>query len=97
MAAERKFTHKGVTVLVYRKSIKLTGMHDVIYMGHEPSDDQVKRMIDAIQAAASPVYRTGYPKHSEGHPVRSRLRKHPSLFDRPPSLRERFIRWWYKL
>lgn len=49
MTAVRKFHHAGVTVLVYAKSVKLSGMHDCIYFGHEPNEDQIRRMIDAVQ------------------------------------------------
>lgn len=83
MSADRKFTHRGVTVLIWSKSIKITGMHDNIYLGAAPDDDQIKRMIDAIQRAAESPAQAAWTRHN--NPPR-RL-----------SMRERFLRWWYGL
>ncbi|WLJ71102.1 hypothetical protein [Sphingomonas phage Carli] len=137
MSADRKFTHRGVTVLIWSKSIKITGMHDNIYLGAAPDDDQIKRMIDAIQQAghrADVEVKTHYrcPICTQGQLVEvgfetwqcSRPRCNSEFFydgepgqrmlncrdkpyprwrivfpaeERDPSLRERFLRWWYGL
>lgn len=101
MGAKRKFDHKGVTVLVYEKSVKLTGMHDCLFLGAPPDDDQIRRLIDAIQGAARSPAQRAWDRHNR--PPTVQLERKPTVRARVPeeyrvlSLRERFLRWWYDL
>jgi hypothetical protein len=94
MAALRKFIYSGVHVDVFAKSIRFSGMHDCVFLGTTPDDDQIKRLIDAIQRPMRtfPIAPVPLPRSREQV---YRLNIPPE--ERKRSLRERFIIWWYKL
>lgn len=51
MAALDRFTYKGVRVSLWSKSFGIQGMPDTIFLGTAPKVEQIKRLIDTIQAA----------------------------------------------